>query len=126
MSEINVLISSIIFNSFNLIVEKFSVDKQTQLEIEAAAWRKTLSHFQKRTDVQNIDLMNMAGFCRNCLAKWYMGEAKERGEEVDYDQAREVVYGMPYDEFKDRFQEKASEDQLAAFNDIEWGKDTTE
>ena len=102
------------------------MDKQIQTEIEAAAWRKMLGHFQKRTDVQNIDLMNMAGFCRNCLAKWYMGEAKERGQDIDYDQAREVVYGMPYDEFKEKYQEKASAAQLATFEKIEWGKDTTE
>jgi len=102
------------------------MDKQTQLEIEAAAWRKMLGHFQKRSDVQNIDLMNMAGFCRNCLSKWYMGEANQRGETVDYDQAREVVYGMPYSEFKDKHQKKASAEQLAAFNSLEEGKDTTE
>ncbi len=102
------------------------MDKQTQLEIEAAAWRKMLGHFQKRTDVQNIDLMNMAGFCRNCLAKWYIAEAEEKGESVTYDQAREVVYGMPYDEYKDKYQEKASEEQMAAFNAIKWGEDTTE
>jgi len=102
------------------------MDKQTQIEIEAAAWRKMLGHFQKRTDVQNIDLMNLSGFCRNCLAKWYMAEAKEHGEDVDYDQAREIVYGMPYDEFKNKYQEKASDLQLAKFKLIEWGKDTTE
>lgn len=102
------------------------MDKQTQLEIEAAAWRKMLGHFQKRNDVQNIDLMNLAGFCRNCLSKWYMSEANERGEQVDYDQAREVVYGMPYDEFKTKYQKKASDEQLAAFNTIVKGKDTTE
>ncbi len=102
------------------------MDKQTQLEIEAAAWRKMLGHFQKRTDVQNIDLMNMAGFCRNCLAKWYMAEAEEKGESVTYDQAREVVYGMTYDEYKDKYQEKASEEQMAVFNAIKWGEDTTE
>jgi len=102
------------------------MDKQTQTEIEAAAWRKMLGHFQKRTDVQNIDLMNMAGFCRNCLAKWYMSEAEANGEEVDYDQAREIVYGMPYDEFKAKYQEKASDKQMEAFNKIQWGKDTTE
>ena len=102
------------------------MDKQTQTEIEAAAWRKMLGHFQKRTDVQNIDLMNMAGFCRNCLSKWYMSEAEARGEEVDYDQAREIVYGMPYDEFKNKYQEKASDEQMDAFNNIQWGKDTTE
>ena len=102
------------------------MDKQTQLEIEAAAWRKMLGHFQKRTDVQNIDLMNMAGFCRNCLAKWYMAEAEEKGESVTYDQAREVVYGMTYDEYKDKYQEKASEEQMAVFNAIKLGEDTTE
>ena len=102
------------------------MDKQTQTEIEAAAWRKMLGHFQKRTDVQNIDLMNMAGFCRNCLSKWYMSEAGARGEEVDYGQAREIVYGMPYDEFKNKYQEKASDEQMEAFNSIQWGKDTTE
>jgi hypothetical protein len=102
------------------------MDKQTQTEIEAAAWRKMLGHFQKRTDVQNIDLMNMAGFCRNCLSKWYMSEAEARGEQVDYDQAREIVYGMPYSEFKDKYQEKASDEQMESFNNIQWGKDTTE
>jgi len=102
------------------------LDKQTQLEIEAASWRKMLSHFQKRTDVQNIDLMNMAGFCRNCFAKWYMGEAKERGVEMSYDEAREAVYGMTYDEFKEKHQTKASKEQLDAFNAIKWGEDTTE
>ena len=102
------------------------MNKQTQLDIEAAAWRKMLSHFQKRTDVQNIDLMNMAGFCRNCLAKWYMAEAKAHGEAIDYAQAREVVYGMPYDTYKEKYQTKATEEQLEAFNRIDWGKDTTE
>ena len=102
------------------------MNKQTQLEIEAAAWRKMLGHFQKRTDVQNIDLMNMAGFCRNCLAKWYMAEAEEKGESVTYDRAREVVYGMTYDEYKDKYQEIASEEQMAVFNAIKWGEDTTE
>jgi hypothetical protein len=102
------------------------MDKQTQTEIEAAAWRKMLAHFQKRTDVQNIDLMNMAGFCRNCFAKWYMGEAKTRGVDMNYDQAREVVYGMPYDEFKDKHQTKATDEQMEKFNAIKWGEDTTE
>ncbi len=109
----------------NIFYEE-NMDKQTQLEIEAAAWRKMLGHFRKRNDVQNIDLMNMAGFCRNCLSKWYMGEANERGETVDYDQAREVIYGMPYNEYKEKYQEKASEEQLTAFNSLEEGKDTTE
>ncbi len=102
------------------------MDKQTQIEIEAAAWRKMLGHFQKRSDVQNIDLMNMAGFCRNCLSKWYMSVAKVRGVDVDYDTAREVVYGMPYDDFKQKHQEKASDKQMEDFNSIKWGEDTTE
>ncbi len=102
------------------------MDKQKRLEIEAASWRKLVSHFQKRTDVQNIDLMNMAGFCRNCFSKWYMGAAKEHGEEISYDEARKVIYGMSYNEWKDRHQSKATEKQLSQFNSIEWGKDTTE
>lgn len=102
------------------------MDKQAQLEIEAAAWRKMLGHFQKRNDVQNIDLMNMAGFCRNCLSKWYLSEAQERGEAVDYKQAREVVYGMPYEVYKGKYQKKASAEQLAMFSDLKEGKDTTE
>lgn len=102
------------------------MDPQQQLEIEAAAWRKMVSHFQKRTDVQNIDLMNMAGFCRNCMSKWIMGAAKEQGLEMDYDQAREIVYGLPYEDWKNLHQEKASEEQMVRFNKIEWGKDTTE
>ena len=80
------------------------MDKQTQLEIEAAAFRRLTAHLQERTDVQNIDLMNLAGFCRNCLAKWYLAAAEDKGLEVDYDQARKHVYGMPYDEWKDKYQ----------------------
>lgn len=94
------------------------MDEQTRLEVEAAAWRKLVEHFQKRTDVQNIDLMNMAGFCRNCMSKWYAGAANERGAELDYEQAREIIYGMPYAEFKDRYQKKASAEQLTAYNAI--------
>ncbi len=76
----------------------------TQTEIEAAAFRKLLSHLDSRKDVQNIDLMNLAGFCRNCLAKWYMAEAEARGHDIDYGSAREHVYGMPYDEWKEKHQ----------------------
>jgi hypothetical protein len=97
------------------------MDDKTRTEIEAAAWRKLVSHFQKRTDVQNIDLMNLAGFCRNCMAKWYMGAAKDQGLEMDYDQAREIVYGMTYDEWKTRYQKEATPEQLEKFNAI--GKD---
>lgn len=75
-----------------------------QIEIEAAAFRRLLAHLDERKDVQNIDLMNLSGFCRNCLAKWYMAAAEERGEAVDYSAARERVYGMPYEEWKDKYQ----------------------
>lgn len=91
------------------------MDQQTQTELEAAAFRRLLKHLDDRKDVQNIDLMILAGFCRNCLSKWYMGAAEERGLEVDYDQAREHVYGMPYSEWKDKHQQKATPEQLAAF-----------
>lgn len=85
------------------------------LEIEAAVFRRLLAHLDKRTDVQNIELMNLAGFCRNCLAKWYAAAAEEAGESVDYEQARERVYGMPYSEWKAKYQKEATPEQLAAF-----------
>ena len=78
------------------------MDKQT--EIEAAAFRRLLVHLDERKDVQNIDLMNLAGFCRNCLAKWYMAAAEENGENIDYPAARERIYGMPYEEWKEKYQ----------------------
>jgi hypothetical protein len=80
--------------------------EETQTQIEAAAFRRLLQHLDSRKDVQNIDLMNLAGFCRNCLAKWYAAAAVEMGEAVDYDAARERVYGMPYEEWKSRYQTK--------------------
>jgi hypothetical protein len=92
------------------------MDKNTQTEIEAAAFRQLIKHFAERTDVQNIDLMNLSGFCRNCLSKWYSAAAEERGEQVDYEQAREIVYGMPYSEWKTKYQKEATAEQLAAFN----------
>lgn len=84
-------------------------------EIEAAVFRKLLAHLDERKDVQNIDLMNLAGFCRNCLAKWYRGAAQERGLTMDDEQAREVVYGMPYREWKAAYQTEATPEQLQAF-----------
>jgi len=87
----------------------------SKTEIEAAVFRKLLAHLDSRKDVQNIELMNLAGFCRNCLSKWYMAAAEERGEQVDYDQARELVYGMPYSEWKTKHQTEATPEQLAAF-----------
>ena len=84
-------------------------------EIEAAVFRRLLQHLDERKDVQNIDLMNLAGFCRNCLSKWYVAAAQERGLAIDYDEARERVYGMPYDEWKARYQTEATAEQKAAF-----------
>ena len=86
-----------------------------QDKIEAAVFRRLLAHLDSRKDAQNIDLMNLAGFCRNCLSKWYMAAAEEEGMSVDYDQARERVYGMPYDEWKAKYQTEATPEQLAAF-----------
>ncbi|MDO9317298.1 MAG: DUF1244 domain-containing protein [Gammaproteobacteria bacterium] len=81
-----------------------ALSQQDRTELEAAAFRRLLQHLDDNKDVQNIDLMNLAGFCRNCLAKWYAAAAQEKGLEVDYDQAREIVYGMPYAEWKEKFQ----------------------
>ena len=92
------------------------MEKNTQTEIEAAVFRRLLTHLDERKDAQNIDLMILAGFCRNCLSKWYMAEATDRQEQVDYDQAREVVYGMPYSEWKENHQLDATPEQLAAFS----------
>ena len=76
----------------------------TRTEIEAAAFRRLVQHFRERTDVQNIDVMNLAGFCRNCLSKWYRAAAAEQGVEISDPEARERIYGMPYDEWKQKFQ----------------------
>ena len=97
------------------------LDKKTQTELEAAAFRTLVDHLRKRTDVQNIDLMNLAGFCRNCLSKWYAAAAEERGIKVDYEAAREKVYGMPYSEWKTKYQKEASTDQKAAFDKAQAG-----
>ena len=91
------------------------MDKQAQTEIEAATFRRLLKHLDDHKEVQNIELMVLADFCRNCLAKWYMAAAGERGESVDYDSARELVYGMPYEEWKSKYQTPATPEQMAAF-----------
>ncbi len=91
------------------------MDDQTRTELEAAAFRRLVAHLRERTDVQNIDLMNLSGFCRNCLSKWYAAAAEERGLEIDYDQAREIVYGMPYADWKAKHQAEATAEQKAAF-----------
>lgn len=92
------------------------MDDKTKTELEAAAFRRLVSHLQERTDVQNIDMMNLAGFCRNCLSRWYREEAAKQGIEIADPKAREVVYGMPYDEWKARHQKEASGDQKKAFD----------
>ena len=93
------------------------LDQQTQTELEAAAFRTLVSHLRERTDVQNIDLMNLSGFCRNCLSKWYRAAAEEKGLDMDLDAAREIVYGMPYSEWKAKYQTEATDAQKAAFNE---------
>jgi hypothetical protein len=92
------------------------MDKNTQTEIEAAVFRRLLRHLDDNKDVQNIDLMNLANFCRNCLSKWYVTEAKKEQLSIDYEQAREIVYGMPYSDWKAKFQKPATEEQLALFD----------
>lgn len=91
------------------------IDEQTQTELEAAAFRRMVQHFRDRPDVQNIDVMNLAGFCRNCLSKWYQAAAETKGIEMSYDQAREIVYGMPYETWKAQNQTEATAEQQAAF-----------
>ena len=89
--------------------------QQQKTEFEAAAFRRLVEHLRERTDVQNIDLMNLAGFCRNCLSNWYRDAALTADVDMDKDQSREIVYGMPYEEWKMRHQNEAASDQKAAF-----------
>ena len=91
------------------------MDEQTRTELEAAAFRALRDHLRQRTDVQNIDLMNLSGFCRNCLSRWYQEAANERGIDMGKDDAREIVYGMPYDEWRSKHQTEASAEQKQAF-----------
>lgn len=91
------------------------MDDTTRTELEAAAFRRLVQHLRERTDVQNIDLMNLAGFCRNCLSKWYRAAAEEKGVALTDPEAREIVYGMPYDDWKKLHQKEASPEQKAAF-----------
>ena len=80
------------------------LNTENKEKVEAAVFRKLLDHLQKNTDLQNIDLMNLAGFCRNCLSKWYVEASKENGQEINYDKAKEIVYSMPYNEWKEKYQ----------------------
>ena len=91
-----------------------TADTRTQA-IEAAVFRRLVQHLDSRKDVQNIELMNLAGFCRNCLSKWYVAAAQEQGVAIDYEQARELVYGEPYNDWKAKYQKEASPEQLAKF-----------
>lgn len=91
------------------------LNDQTKVEIEAAVYRRLIEHLRAKPDVQNIDLMNLADFCRNCLSKWYVKAAEEQNIEIDYEAAREIVYGMPYSEWKDKYQKEATAEQKAAF-----------
>ncbi|MAO91062.1 MAG: alkaline phosphatase [Rhodospirillales bacterium] len=97
------------------------MDDQTRLELEAAAFRSLRDHLRERTDVQNIDLMNLSGFCRNCLSRWYNEAATERGIDMDKDEAREIVYGMPFAEWKAKYQSEATPEQKSAFQDSHKG-----
>ena len=91
------------------------MNDDTRQAIEAAAFRRLVDYLREHTEVQNIDLMNLAGFCRNCLSKWYRAAAEERGVDLDYEQAREIIYGMPYGEWKHRHQQEATREQAEAY-----------
>ena len=93
------------------------MDDNTVVELEAAAFRRLVKHLQERTDVQNIDLMNLAGFCRNCMSKWYLTSAKEKGLQMEYEGAREIVYGMPYDEGRTEYQLEVTTEKLEKFKE---------
>lgn len=92
-----------------------SKHEEHKTELEAAAFRRLVEHLREHTEVQNIDLMILADFCRNCLSKWYKAAAEERGLEMDYESAREIIYGMPYKEWKDKYQQEATPEQLAQY-----------
>tara|TARA_B100000674_G_scaffold276307_1_gene228191 strand:- start:3039 stop:3338 length:300 start_codon:yes stop_codon:yes gene_type:complete len=91
-------------------------NNKLQMEIQSEVFLTLIKHLQKKTEVQNIDLMNLADFCRNCLSKWYVAAAKEKGVEISYDEAREIVYGMPYNTWKEKYQKEATKEQLEKFN----------
>lgn len=91
------------------------MDDKTRTELEAAVYRRLVEHLRSRVDVQNIDLMNLAGFCRNCLSNWMKDAAEAKGLNISKEQSREIVYGMPYDEWRKKYQKEASPDQKAAF-----------
>lgn len=93
------------------------MNDEQRVQLEAAAFRRLVSHLQNRTDVQNIDLMNLSGFCRNCLSKWYKEEADLKGLDIDKEAAREIVYGMPYSDWKSKYQSEATPEQQKSFEE---------
>jgi hypothetical protein len=95
------------------------MNEERQTELQAATFRRMVAHLRKRTDVQNIDLMNLAGFCRNCLSRWYMEAAEAEGLSLNKEEAREIVYGEPYDSWKKKYQTEATLEQRAAFEKVE-------
>ena len=95
------------------------MNNEKRLKIESEVFKKLITHLQKRTDVQNIDLMNLSGFCRNCLSRWYSEAANENGVELNKDDAKEIIYGMPHSVWKDKYQTEANEDQKNKFKNKE-------
>ncbi|MFT5210005.1 MAG: hypothetical protein ACI9CE_001728 [Flavobacterium sp.] len=93
------------------------MNPRSKVELEAAAFRRLLKHLDDNKDVQNIDLMILADFCRNCLSKWYKSAAEDKGIEMDYEEAREIIYGLPYSEWKEKYQQKATPEQLSALEE---------
>ena len=93
-------------------------DKKTETELQAAAFRRLVQHLREREDVQNIDLMNLAGFCRNCLSNWFREAAEDKGLEISKESSRELIYGMPYDEWKAKHQTEASDEKLERFEEV--------
>jgi hypothetical protein len=93
------------------------MDDNLRNDLEAATFRHLVQYLREHTEVQNIDLMNLAGFCRNCLSKWYRAAAEESGLEMDYEQAREIIYGMPYSEWKEKYQQEATEQQKEKYKE---------
>ena len=91
------------------------MDEQTKIELESAAFRTLIDHLRNRTEVQNIDMMNLAGFCRNCLSKWYVKYAKEENYDLDYEESRKIIYGMAYSEWKSKYQSEATKEQIEQF-----------
>ncbi|MBU2583058.1 MAG: DUF1244 domain-containing protein [Alphaproteobacteria bacterium] len=91
------------------------IDEKTRTELEAAAFRRLVAHLRQRTDVQNIDLMNLSGFCRNCLSRWYQEAAAEKGIEISKDGSREIIYGEPYAQWQEKYQKEANAEKLAEF-----------